>query len=587
MKRWLRWRGLIFFAGIILVFFFFWFILVDLLVEKSVEKYGTDIVGAKVELENADVSIFPLKIELARLKVANPEKPMTNAVEVGRIGFSMNGLNLLRRKIIIDLMSLDEIKLNTPRKKNGAINRKDSKESYSTSKKSAKKLELPSFRIPDVKTILEKEDLRCIELINALSDDIRAEKAKWQNLFKDLPDNAKFLEYKKRIKAVKSSRKEDLSGILAGVGEATTIRRDIIQDLQNIKNIQKEFGLKMVSLKKRMDEAVQAPFEDIRRLRDKYALSPKGFGNLSRLLLGPEIGDWIESGLLWYLKLKPVLERVVKDKKKDPGVVKPIRGSGVKVVYQEQTPLPDFLIRQANTSVSLDMGILAGKINNITTDQDILRKPLTFIFSGTELTGAESVIIDGALDHIDFLQSRDSINLRLAGYRLRDVKLSGRQTLPITIKDGLLDLEIVARIKGEVVDANITAGLKALKILSSADESADQLTKAIASAFSDSSDFTINAKISGVLDNYQIQLGSDLDRVLKATTVKIFKKRAESLENELKSAVLAKANLPAQNLKSSYNEFAVLGNELSGRNNQFNSLLDGLGIKNEIKGFGF
>ena len=174
-----------------------------------------------------------------------------------------------------------------------------------------------------------------------------------------------------------------------------------------------------------------------------------------------------------------------------------------------------------------------------------------------------------------------------AGYRLRDVKLSGRQTLPITIKDGLLDLEIVARIKGEVVDANITAGLKALKILSSADESADQLTKAIASAFSDSSDFTINAKISGVLDNYQIQLGSDLDRVLKATTVKIFKKRAESLENELKSAVLAKANLPAQNLKSSYNEFAVLGNELSGRNNQFNSLLDGLGIKNEIKGFGF
>jgi hypothetical protein len=93
-----------------------WWLLVDRLVERGVEAVGSTLVGAKVELGAADVSLVPLGIELRHLEVANPDEPMRNAVEVARIAFGMEALQLLRRKVIIDEMTADGVRFNTERR---------------------------------------------------------------------------------------------------------------------------------------------------------------------------------------------------------------------------------------------------------------------------------------------------------------------------------------------------------------------------------------------------------------------------------------------------------------------------------------
>ena len=107
MKMWIRWQGLAVFLGVVIIFSLFWFLLIDGLVERMIEKSGTKAVGAKVELDKADLSIFPAGLKLIRLQIANPDKPMTNAVEIGQINLSLETLNLLRRKIIIKEMTAD------------------------------------------------------------------------------------------------------------------------------------------------------------------------------------------------------------------------------------------------------------------------------------------------------------------------------------------------------------------------------------------------------------------------------------------------------------------------------------------------
>ncbi|MDY7034452.1 MAG: TIGR03545 family protein, partial [Thermodesulfobacteriota bacterium] len=75
----IRWQGLVFFLIVVLVFSIVWFFLLDGFIERMIEKTGTKIVGAKVDLDNVDVSFFPMGFTFKRLQVTNPKKPMTNA----------------------------------------------------------------------------------------------------------------------------------------------------------------------------------------------------------------------------------------------------------------------------------------------------------------------------------------------------------------------------------------------------------------------------------------------------------------------------------------------------------------------------
>ena len=57
--KWVRWQGLIAFVVVVIVVMGVWFFVVDSAIEAVIEKTGTHLVGAKVELEGADLSISP------------------------------------------------------------------------------------------------------------------------------------------------------------------------------------------------------------------------------------------------------------------------------------------------------------------------------------------------------------------------------------------------------------------------------------------------------------------------------------------------------------------------------------------------
>src|SRR5437762_8117232 len=58
---------------------------------------------------------LPICLTLTRIQVSNPDEPMRNAVEVSRVTMRLDGGSLLRRKVIVEEMILDGVRLNTPR----------------------------------------------------------------------------------------------------------------------------------------------------------------------------------------------------------------------------------------------------------------------------------------------------------------------------------------------------------------------------------------------------------------------------------------------------------------------------------------
>ncbi|MBT7087216.1 MAG: TIGR03545 family protein [Desulfobacterales bacterium] len=579
MKRWIRWQGLGAFIITIIFISVVWFLFVDGVVRRIIEKTGTEAVGAKVELAKADLSLFPAGLELTGMKVTNPDQPMTNIVEIERIDMSLETLQLIRRKVIVENMSVDGVRLNTPRNKSGAIldskRKKEGDESDKTEKKEANtfcgKFTLPDFKALNIDDILKKEKLKSLEIIQSLKKDIEAEKKKWQKDIADLPDKKKFAEYQKRMKKLKSGS-GGFGKNLGLLGETKKLQEDIKNDIDLITNAQNSFSKRIKELNSRIAEAKEAPLKDVKRLKEKYGMSSGGVGNLSRMVLGSKLCGGMKKAVSLYEKASPYIKKH-KRKAGEPEEIKPVRGKGVNIRFKEFKPLPDFLIREMKTSVILDAGLLKGKIDNITSDQDILGKPLTFIFFGDKMKGVKSIDIKGSLNHINPEQSIDQIVADIIGYEAIDIILSDDPNWPVKLNKANVNFKIDGKLIGEEVNTSLNSVMKSVNISAGKKESYGALSKALKSAISDISSFKADAKVTGTIDDYNISLSSDIDGILKKAVGKSLKNQAAKFEKELKKAILDKTGGPLKGLTKDKNSLNIFDKELADRSKAGKNIL--------------
>ena len=571
----IRWWGLGVFVVLVGVMVLLWLFVVDGLVKAMIEKQGTAAVGAKVELDAADLTLVPAGLTLTRLQVTNPDKPMTNMVEIARVSADLDGLQLLRRKVIINEMVVEGVQLGTQRATSGAIEGRAAGREVSE-KEAESKFTLPPFEVPNVQQILEQEDLETLKLIKAIQTDIQREQEVWKTRLTELPGKEEFEKYKKRIEELKGATKGGIGGVLGGVEELKTIKQDIEQDLEKIKSARKEFDDKVALLKQRLAQVKTAPQHDVQRLKEKYSLSPQGLANLGQTLLGKQIGTKLKEVAGYYEMVRPYLEGMETSggaAEKEPAIV---RGKGQDIHFTEHEPLPEFLIRLAKVSLNLDIGEISGQLENITPDQAILGKPLTYGFAGSQLKELQRITIDGALDHRDATNAKDTLNFNVVGYRVQPIPLSTQPEWPVVVRNGLADMTVNAELQGQKIQATGDAQLSSLKVSAGKPDDTNPLTKALSGAVSDISSLNVQADVTGTLQDYHVQIQSELDRLLKNAAGNMVKNLSASLGKELQSAISAKVAGPLKALTGSLGGLDSIGGELTNRLTKHNDLLKGL-----------
>ncbi len=572
-SRFVRWQGLLIFFVLCALAAGLWLLFVNRFAKRTIEKTGTAVVGAKVELDKADVSLAPLGLTLLGLKVTNPDAPMTNAVEVGRIAFHMDGPNALRRKVIIEEMSVEDVRLNTPRKTSGAVARTEGKTPLQ------QLAELPSFVIPNVKEVFEKEkgDLRSLKLLTGAAADGEAMRTRWDGKLRELKAAADVDKYQKRFDELKAKTgKASIGNLLGGAKDAAALQKQVRDDIRTVTDAKKVFTADLSALKKAAADTPAAVRDDARRLIDKYSVTPSGLTNISRMLFGGRIAAGVQSALQWNERLSPFIERV-KEKVKGKEVVQPLRAKGRDVRFREDQPLPDFLARLTKVSVSLPQGIFAGRIENLTSDQDILGRPLTFSFSAENLKGLRSAALEGMFDRIDPAARKDVVNLKLRGYEARDVKLAESATLPVSLKEGLADLDISATLEKGGLTARITAGVRSARLAFEEREKrpglAGRVDDAIRSALKGVTSFSLTAEISGTPESFDLKVRSDIDEVLKSAVGALVRDQMAGFEKGLQEAIGGEAAGPLEKLNLGVKGLDAIGIELDSLNKRLGDLL--------------
>jgi uncharacterized protein (TIGR03545 family) len=571
-SRIVRWQGILLFVAVCVLLAAVGRLFLNPFTERTIEKAGAAIVGAQVDLDAARVSLSPLGVTLTGLQVTNPNAPATNIVEAGRISFHMDGPNALRRKTIIDEMRVENVRLNTPRRSPGFV--------VQGGKSVVEQLaELPSFVIPNVKEVFEQEKagLPSLKLISGAADDGEKAKAKWEAKVKELKAAADPDKYQKAYEELKARKgKASLGNILGGAKDVVSLQKQVRTDLTTIASAKDEFTADASALKKVVAEAPALVAADAKKLVEKYSLTSSGLANISRLLFGGRIAGQVRSALQWNDRLAPLIDRV-KTKFKGKDVVKPLRAKGMDVRFREDHPLPDFLARLVNVSVSLPAGDFSGRIENLTPDQDILGQPLAFRFAGENLKGLKSIVLEGTFDRTKAEARRDVLNVRVRGYRASGLKLATNQALPISLAEGLVDLDIGATVEKGVLTARIAAGLHSVRLAVEAKETrqglAGRVDAAIRTALLSVSSLNLAAEIGGPTDAFEVKVRSDIDDVLKNAVGAVVRDQMAGLERDLKAAIAERTAGPLQSLGLGVKGLDAYGLELDGLAKRLSDLL--------------
>ncbi len=562
MGKLMKWGGSAF-AVFVVIVMIFWFFVVDMMVERAIEKNGTKAVGARVDLDKADLTLFPMGLSLKGLYVTNPDSPMENAVRISTIKMDLEPSPLFQKKIIINEMGVEGLAFNTKRKTSGAIQKPVEKKQ--PPKTACSSMEMPSFKKPDIRKILENEKLNTIIDSKALEQEVKNAQTQWKKELENLPDEKKLNEYKAAIEDLKKGS-GSLGAMLGMATKVNALQQEINQDLSRIKKAQKDFNGQLRGFQAKAKALANAPIKDINRLAKKYALSPEGAANMTRLLFGNSLCGAVDKASGWYEKIKPYIQKTQKaekDKKAEP---------------KKKGERPVFLIRTLKLNALVEAGNLTGKVENITPDQDIIGLPLRFAFLGRDMKGLNALNLNGNADSVTPANPKNNAVLSLKKLKLNDLILGEAGAVPLSIKTATSDIHLNLSTIGDQLSAKLNANFDAVKFLSSLQKDADPIVTAMVNALSNISRFNLKANITGTFDDFQMTITSDLDKTLKSAVGNLIKKEADQFKKALKQQVMAKVKAPVGQANGSLSGLGGIEKELLNRLNLGNGLLDGLKI---------
>lgn len=578
MMKWIRWKGLAAFIVLVAVLALIWFAAVDWVAKKVIETAGTKAVGAKVDVAKADVTLFPAGIGIWGLAITDPDQPITNSVEFTYLHAALQLPALIQRKVIIDDLRVEGLRLDTPRKSSGAIHQPKTEAGSSGNASNSQPGwiadlcgtgNLPLISVPSVDEILAREPLQSVKQIQALESRIESAATLWQEKLKTLPDQKALSEYEARAKAIKGSAK-GLGDLLGSAAETQALAKDLQKDLKQIENARKKFEAEYKSLEKAANGLRKLPSAELKRLMAKYSLTADGTANWSRLLFGHNLCGWWQKAYHWYQRFAPYLSRLPAGND-EPQTHQPLRSKGLDIRFQEKHPVPDLLIRRAHLDAQLEMGKFTGQINNITSHPQIVGKPLTFKFLGRKLRHVKDINLNGMLDFVQPQSPNHTAKLTVHGYQIQDLVL-GADTLDLTIKEAAADLRLDFNLKEAFTNAQFSAQLNHLTF-DTPQKRSSELVDAMIDAIRDTHSIGLKATLKGREPDYKTSLTSDIDRALQQAAGRMVKRQAAQLESRLRTVVNEKLNAPIKNAQNRMTRLDAIGSQLLKRSQIGDKLL--------------
>lgn len=572
----IRWKGLIAFivvtgviAGVIVFF-------AESYIKDTTELHLSEANGAKVELDDIGVSLVPFSISVSNLQVTDPQRPMINSVQIKQIKMAVSIGDLLLRKLNIDDMSIDGVRIDTPRSSSGKIS-KVAKSTDEGAIAEESDFEIPEVELPDVKELLEKEPLNTEKLIADLDTDISNTRNQWQATKEEMGDKQRWDKYDADYAKIQKDYKGNFKDKLKAVKSAKDLSKALKQEVEKVKQAKKQFKTDIDRIDDSFEQVKEAPGDDIRRIKQKYQLDDISSGNVTQLLFGSQTAEYVALAKKWYERVKPYIES---DEEELPEEIK-VRGKGQDIVFREFDPKPNFYVRVASISAEIPRGNFAGEITDISSDQSVNKKPTMFQISGVGLKNREQEKISGEINYIDKKNGFSKLDYIIDKYQVVDYSLSKSEKLSLAISSGLMDLGLNLVYQNGGLSGTTHADLTEVVFESAKPVDGGSLASMMSDSFSDISDFNVNADFKGSLSDMDLSLSSDLDNKIGEKFKSRIKQRTKQFNADLEQGIRDKLKEPMDKVESKRQQLDQIKADVDKKEEELNKKIANL--KSKIK----
>jgi len=231
-----------------------------------------------------------------------------------------------------------------------------------------------------------------------------------------------------------------------------------------------------------------------------------------------EIKNQFEKYKKYYEQIKPLFNREQKVVQK--------RDDGKYIYFPLKSNLPEFLIKKGTFSILKDNLLINGSFKDFTTNQYLYKKPFILsINTKSEKTG--NVVVNASFIETKKI-NKDKLNLKLDGYSLAN-KEEKNFSISNTIINTVIDLNIENK--------NKINGSQSIVVLST-DIKVPESNKYIVllnKSLLNTQGIRGDIIIDGTLNNPELKINSNIDRILKEKVKKVLKSQKSVIKDEIKS----------------------------------------------------
>jgi uncharacterized protein (TIGR03545 family) len=491
MMNWIRSWGIALFAVLTLI----WVLSIDWLVKSAIIAYGTELNGAQVELESAELSLWPAGLELINLQVTDAYNPMFNRFEAGSISATLDSALLLRRQVIVEQLDIIGVRMNSPRIRSGAT--KDTPIVTNTGFDFGGLI--PDVSLPDMSLLLADAQQQVNAEIAGIEQEIVDIEQRWRNNIEQLPSKDKLAEYRARWdKLSNASFMEKMLG-------AKKLKNDVSGDLKLIESFNQQLKDDRRLISGQIDRAKGLPRAQADRTMQSVGLSNENVAFV-RAITGDQIDQWVTRAKTFSESLSSnTVEQA------------PSRGTGRWVTFAEDDPLPQVLIRRGQFNGVLQLAAsnmrVDGKLSDIAYPLEGYSQPAALVITARDDENA-SLLFEVTIDHrqADF---SDDFNLEVMTLPISELALSSGAEKTLLLEAGNLNFIASGRASPDTVLANVVAKLSDPRLTTDADL-ATKSEQFLAETLNTLDSVDLQVNVSGALQNPDVNIASNLDKILAA-----------------------------------------------------------------------
>lgn len=545
----------------------------------SLELAGYHALGTELNIGNLKSSFFKGSIQIQKIQLTNAEKPTHNSIEIGDIRFSVLWDALLRGKVVINEIAVEQISLDTPRKTRGKVKPPEPPKKGPSAADQLKAETLAFIEkqnqnnvLSDITAILAggdsnaqldklKTKILSKEKITSFETDLKSKEAEWKNRISQLPSAKQAQSLQDRAAQIKTKDFKTPQELEKSLKELNEIIQITDQEIKKIQDAERSLKSDLKFTENGLKDIEKQIDQDIKDLQSHFKIPKLDAAEISKSVFMGYLSPYVKKAYTYKdLAEKYLPPKFTSQKENQEKIqVQPRpRQNGVTYEFGRLNSYPLLWIKRIGLSSqsgsSEFVGDVSGEITHITTHPKLIMKPTQLNVSG-DFPGLQ--IFDFGLNlSLDATGTEPLINtsLKIDRYTVPSAPLVDNKDVQISIDKANGQLVATAKVTSlENIEYNLKNTFSDLSISSKAQNK--EVNEVLNFVMNDIKKTEVEAWGKGKLPVFPLNIKSDLGHLIAQGFEKKLQSRINEAKAQLKAFVDAEINKQKQAVELQVNQF--------------------------------